>query len=193
MLVTSRAVEIADDTSGQLIGAAHHHANNLLEGLHTPVGIAAQMLALQSATNSLGDSPNASLNRPKTVATLQDKCPMLIALSLAVCEVATANDLPVHWHTVHATLKATEWAAHHANALDLAGSKTNKPTPVTSLPSVQNMGNGCFTSASTNNLTEGMSIFRIQPSYMPCYQECLNCNRMFEVFVQGVGAASFKV
>ena len=117
---------------------------------------------------------------------------MLIAAFLAVCEVTTTNDLPVHWSTIHATLRATEWAACHANALDLAGSEMSKLTPVALPPVVQSIGNGHFASASTNNLTEGMFIFRIWLSCMPHHQECLNCNRMFEVLVQGVGMASFE-
>ena len=117
---------------------------------------------------------------------------MLVASLLVVCEVVTTADLPVHWSTVHATLKATKWAACHANALDSAGSKTNKPAPVTSPPLVQDVGNGRFTALSTNNLTEGISIFCIRPSCMPRHQECLNCNRTIEVLVQGVGAALFE-
>ena len=38
-----------------------------------------------------------------------------------------------------------------------------------------------------------MSIFCIRPSCLPSHQELRNCNRTFEVLVQGVGAASFKV
>ena len=89
-------------------------------------------------------------------------------------------------------LKATKWAACHANALDSAGSKTNKPAPVTSPPLVQDTGNGHFAASSANNLTEGMSVFCIRPSCMPCHQECLNRNRTFEVLVQGVGVMSFE-
>ena len=93
---TSRAAETADDSVGQLIGAKHHHANNCLEGLQAPVGIATQPQVLQRVTHALGNSLNASLDCPKTNAILQDKCPMLIASLLAVCEVTTANDSPMH-------------------------------------------------------------------------------------------------
>ena len=92
---TSRAASIADDPTGHLIEVARRHVNSYLEGLRAPVGIATQLLALQSTTNTLGASLNASINRPKTNATLQDKCPMLIAALLAVCEVPNVNDLPV--------------------------------------------------------------------------------------------------
>ena len=123
------------------------------------MGIATQPLALQSIANTMSTNLNASLNRPKAVATLQDKCPMLVASLLAICEVATTADPPVCWSTVHATLKATKWAACHANALDSAGSKTNKPAPVALPLLVQDMENGRSTSASTNNPSEGMFVF----------------------------------
>ena len=168
---TSRALEIADDPTGHLIGAARRHANNHLEGLRAPVGIATQPLALQSATNTMGTNLNASLNRPKALATLQDKCPMLVATLLAACKVAAAAALPLHWSKVHATLKPAEWAAHHARALDTAGSKIDKPAPLIPPPMASDLGNGRSTASSANNPNEGMSVFCIQPSCMPSRQE----------------------
>ena len=58
---TSRASEMADDPTGHLIGAAWCHVNNHLEGLRAPVGIATQLLALQSTTNTTGTNLNVSL------------------------------------------------------------------------------------------------------------------------------------
>ena len=139
---TSRALEVADDPTGHLIGAARHHANNCLEGLCAPVGIATQLLALQSAINTTGTNLNVSLDRPKAMATLQDKCPMLVASLLAACEVATTAALPMHWSKVHATLKPAEWAACHARTLDSAGSKTDKPAPLILPPMASDLGNG---------------------------------------------------
>jgi len=106
------------------------------------VGIATQLLAPQSATNTTGTNLNASLNRPKALATLQDKCPMLVATLLAACEVATAAALPLCWSKVHATLKPAEWAAHHARALDTAGNEIDKPAPLIPPPVASDLGNG---------------------------------------------------
>jgi len=156
------------------------------------VGVATQLLALQSTTNTMSTNLNASLNRPKALATLQDKCPMLVASLLAVCEVATTAALPMHWSKVHTTLKPAEWAAHHARALDSTGSETDKLTPLIPPPMASDLGKGRFTASSAHNPNEGMSMFRIWLSCMPSCQEHQDRNRMFEVLAQGVGTASFE-
>ena len=160
-------------------------ARQFLPGLRQPIGIGAQMAAVQQGQTQLQEAVVAA--RQPRVVTIQESNPLLYPELLKLNEVSDEAGLALYW-SMHPQLKAGQWGP----AMDLAvtnyanahGGGLLAPTLMAAL--CTDIGSGKY-SGTNGDVTQGFNIFRIKSGNSPHHSTYANRNQVYAVMSAGTG------
>lgn len=159
-------------------------AQRFLPALRRPVGAGAQLTALQQQNTAMQQALVAQA--ATTAPTLARKKPNLLVQLLRLTGAANEAALPPFWaHFV--TLKAGECLGALMGCTGREAQRRGMPQPMLSPALASDVGSGLFASANVNDVTEGLSILRLQTQASPRRDELTNRNRVHMTMAGGTG------
>ena len=163
-------------------------ARLFLPGLREPAGVGAQLALMQN--NQLQIQQQILAGQAPRPATLADKYPQIWAQVRRLAEVPTEADLPVFW-SEFSTTKTGGWLGCLENCHQRIAQAQVPPmiAPYVTPAFVTDMGTGRFV-GRTNDINEGVSIFRVIPGNGPNRREAADRNRVYNAM--GVGAGQVQ-
>ena len=152
-----------------------------LPGRQQPTGYAAQIQMVANQNMALQQAVAASV---PPAPTLQSKKPLLFGQLQRLCETANEADFAPDWDS-HVSLKSGAWLSGMEAAMMIVSNNESVAAPIIDVALATDIGLGRFVAQRADQVTEGLSIFRIRAHNHPERAAMLNRNRTYTALAAG--------
>jgi hypothetical protein len=145
---------------------ALHLATTFLPGLGAFGGMGMQLHQLQGQINQQGQAMLTQQAQAISPKSIQQKNPQRYQQLSRVCETLNETEFGAFW-AVYPSMRAGEWLGALESTCDSIAAEIGAHPPVLSPALATDIGGGRFTSHIANNVTNGVSPFRLSTSLHP--------------------------
>jgi hypothetical protein len=163
-------------------------ATSYLQGLGGHGGVGLQLQQLQGQISQQTQTMLNNQSQASAPATIQQRNPQRYQQLTRVCESPNASDFGAFWD-VYPSMRAGEWLGALESTCDSIAAEIGAHPPLLSPSLATDIGGGRFTAHIANNVTNGISPFRLMTNLHPEAAERQRRNSTYMVVGLGTGVA----